>query len=58
MTERQNYITDHVGGEDWAQVEQEFSGKTRQEIADEINGMFPQEDNEKLIDAICEEMGA
>ena len=53
-SQQQQYIVDHIGAENWEQVEAEFSGKSVDEITEIVDGMF-REDNTELIDAICAE---
>ena len=56
-SQQQQYIVDHIGAENWEQVEAEFSGKSVDEITEIVDGMF-REDNTELIDAICAEFDA
>ena len=55
-TQEQDYIIDHVGADNWAMVESEFTGQSTTEILATLNEMFPTEDNADLAERIHEEL--
>jgi len=49
-------IIDALGADNWAMVVAEYAGKSRADILDELDEMFPTEDNRALANAIVAEM--
>jgi len=56
MLDKQDYIIDSVGAENWQQVVSEFAGKTLQQVKDALNLMFTSDNNDDLAKNIYDEV--
>lgn len=52
----ENEIMDCLGAQTWQMVVDAFAGHTADEIRNEINEMFPTDDNDDLIAAVIDAM--